>query len=226
MLELVWPCACGQVPLKRHLRAQNLKQGRKEELSGCFWGLQRGFGAARRGAGGPLALLWWAQVLAHHASLADGGAELPGHHKMLAFASRWHFCALKYFFFVCACVSKPSTTSENSCPSHFAVEGADPQQLPRLVVLSPVLPARAAGAHSLFSHPCAVPRWLGCCSRASGGLGSGSPPPACEVLAGETFLEPPDCNPRGLVAENERRKRCLAPSNNSPTRVRAALSRH
>lgn len=136
------------------------------------------------------------------------------------------FLCFKIFLFLCACVSKPSTTSENSCPSHFAVEGADPQQLPRLVVLSPVLPARAAGAHSLFSHPCAVPRWLGCCSRASGGLGSGSPPPACEVLAGETFLEPPDCNPRGLVAENERRKRCLAPSNNSPTRVRAALSRH
>lgn len=69
-----------------------------------FWGLQRDFGAARSGAGGPFALLWWAQVLPHHASLTDGGAELPGHHKMLAFASRWHFCALKYFFCVCACV--------------------------------------------------------------------------------------------------------------------------
>lgn len=64
------------------------------------------------------------------------------------------FLCFKILLF-CVCVSKPSTMSKNSCPSHFAVEGADPQQLPRLVVLSLVelVPSHPTCTSSRRSQP-------------------------------------------------------------------------
>lgn len=113
------------MPFKCHLRAQNLKQGRKEELSGCFGACSGAVELPEEEQGVP------------HPAAAGAGPGAPriarGRRRRasrtpqnVSVCLKVAFLCFKIFLFLCVCVSKPSRMSENSCPSHFAVEqGAD-----------------------------------------------------------------------------------------------------